>query len=174
MLHIFKCIYYPRRILVLWYSVRIGFQFSKCFISFLLIITAYLPCLLKYFFFPYFENVHQKYAWFFFFLPLDILYPPKLRRSIHSCQGKMLGMDRENKGILVGFNSWRVGTFIRACFSNALLHQHPAAFLTALSEEVSERFWPSRAQLLLPIFLSSLPGLSDGGQMPHLMRSTLQ
>lgn len=109
-----------------------------------------------------------------FFLPLDILYPPKLRCSIHSCQGKMLGMDRENKGILVGFNSWRVGTFIRACFSNALLHQHPAAFLTALSEEVSERFWPSRAQLLLPIFLSSLPGLSDGGQMPHLVRSTLQ
>lgn len=103
----------------------------------------------------------------FFFLPLDILYPPKLRRSIHSCQGKMLGMDRENKGILVGFNSWRVGTFIRACFSNALLHQHPAAFLTLHSAKSVRDSSLTVLSFFSPSFLSSLPGLSDGGQMPH-------
>ena len=36
----------------------------------------------------------------------------------------------------MGFNSWRVGIFIRACFSN----ENPAAFLATLGEKVSERF----------------------------------
>lgn len=85
----------------------------------LLIIIAYLPCLFEYVLSSYFENIHQK-CFYFFPLYHAFLTHPELWKTICSCQEKVLRMDRENKGILIEFNSWRAGTFIRECFSNEL------------------------------------------------------